>query len=615
MLNARSAAVLTDVLNGVEPVRLRDITTRYGVSERTAKHDIQQVRDWLTERGATLRLTASEGFHLDCSPQRRTALQEQAFGAEVDDRAAHRVVRMAARILLADPSTSINVLADDLSIARNTVLADMPQVDAALREAGVTLQRDRTGLAVEAPTAVRRTALVHVLRAAMREEDVVQCASWISTAGSRSLGNGHLLPALADVVARVDEPRALAHDVRSIAVQVSEAYGIDVSDFSVVTLLLRLLAVATVPDREAATDAGDAASTELLRAIAAQAPLRRWARTSADVDFAMFELGLRISSELLDHVEDQGRQFDVALVARTLIREVGRALDVDLSRDGALLPRLVTHLADRVVKIHHGILEPNAVLDEIVAQFPDVHRAVREATRRIFEPAGLRLGETDYAFITVHFATAIHLRGDRARTRALLVCGSGRGTTQLIRSVVEAELPDVDVIDTCSVFAAEQEATRDDVDLVISTFPFPTDKPLAVVHAIPTPADIAVIGSRLADVDPSSATRRSGAAEPRPGHASSFADTVLFGTRMCEELQVALGSRLTGETLEGFRLHCLLLAKRIVDGELYDPDYLDPREPGSLEDAVARRFDAWDVALPTTERAAIAAYFRIEEDR
>lgn len=609
MLTARSAAVLADVLNGPGPVRVGDLSTRYEVSERTVKHDIQQVRDWLQERGIELQMTATDGFHLDCAARRRTALLEEAYGTGTEQTSEDRAVAIAGLLVRTTTATSINALAEELGVARNTVLSDLTLVERLLRDAGIHLRRDRAGLAVEDPIHVRRAALVQIIRISLREEDVVHCTRMIAAASCRRASQ--LLQVLDDLVEAVDDADPLAADVRRLALRVSETYGVTISDAAVVGLFLRMLAVVAIPSAEPASSA-EGASADLLRSLDVREGVVRWTRTAADVDFVLFELGLRISSERLRGTETHAQSFDVGLIARTLIADVDRTLGLSLTRDGSLLPSLIAHLSDRLVTVHHGILESSPVLDDVIDQYPEIHETVRAATRRIFAPAGLTLDETDCAFLTVHFATALQRHQERPRYRTLLVCGTGRGTTELLRSFVETQLPEIDVIAQCSVFSAGAVSTRPDIDLVVSTFPFTTEKPLAVVRSIPTGEDLEIIAARIADVDaaqtnPAPTERRRSHSAARSGR--SYEEMILHGFELTRALCTTLDRELTGELLDGLRMHCLFLAKRIANKELYTSEFDGTSAPSALERRIDDVCRAHEVILPRAELAAIAVYF------
>ena len=232
-------------------------------------------------------------------------------------------------------ATSINGLAEKLGVARNTVLSDLTLVETLLRDAGIHLRRDRAGLAVEDPIHVRRAALVQIVHTSLREEDVVHCTRMIAAASCRRAGQ--LVQVLDDLVVAVDEADHLAADVRRLALRVSETYGVTISDAAVVGLFLRMLAVATIPSAEPASSA-EGASADLLRSLDFREGVVRWTRTAADVDFVLFELGLRISSERLRGTESHTQSFDVGLIARTLIADVDRTLGLSLMRDGHCCP-------------------------------------------------------------------------------------------------------------------------------------------------------------------------------------------------------------------------------------------------------------------------------------
>lgn len=619
MLNARSAALLTDVLNGTAPSRARDIAERFGVSERTAKADLQALRTWLAEEGLELSAHTPDGITLDCTDHDRAALLEKAFGAGAAG-ADDRVLRIACEILVADPAISINQLAITLDAARNTVLADLTAVEELLRDVGVRLVRDsRIGLTVDAPHPARRDALVQAIHGSMGLDAAILCARFIA-------GDGDVPPLLALALGGLDRHvpslRQLASDAHSIALQVSTATGMATSDSAAVSLFLRLLAIVVLPDVSAAPAGTEGATADerhrttalLLDRLEDPATLRCWARTDADTDFALLELGLRSSSERLRTTGALRGAEDVAPIARELIARVGAALDAPLDRDRALLPSLIAHLSDRLAKIHLGILEPSPVLAEVIDGHPAAHRAVREATDAILEPAGIRLSDTDCAYLTIHVVTSLQRLQRSNRVRALLVCATGRGTTQLIRSVVETQLQEIDIVRTCSVLTASEESTRPDIDLVISTFPFTTGTPLALVRPIPTDEDLQVIARRMGELT-RTATMHSAPLRNTAGPGRTYHEQVAFGVEVTASLAEVLGGRLDEERRNGLLLHCLLLAKRIADDDLYAADLVVADDAHHLSTRIAEIFRERQIELPPSEVAAIAEYAGTEQNR
>lgn len=603
-LSARAAQVLGDVLRATTPVRLAEIAARAGVSERTVKTDINRARTWLEARGFTLSSAGTRGVWVNCTDEERAALLAEVRPGRMDiDQRGRRII-ICVLLLTASAPVSITRLAEELGVARNTVLHDLADLEADLDPFDISFERSRLGLTTIGHRSKRLLALDQVLRANLGYDDLAWLTSVVSDPTRFNLEDTSADLRL--LFERVPNPAAIAACVGSVAEGLSTHFA-PPGDIAIGGMLLRLALVTVVP-RSAfrPVEQGDELRGLILASVDQLEHATGIALDQDEIDFVFQEAALVAAAYELSTGRSGGEAAERA--ARGLIERVDAQLQADLSEDETLLNGLVGHLSDRFAKIRNAIIEPNVIVQEVLVQYADIYRAVEAACRDHLE-----LSQADLSFLAVHFAAAYERFLNRPRVRTVIVCATGRGVATLIGLLVQSRFPPIDVVRTVSMFEVHQGGVAD-VDLVISTFPVTVGKPTAVIRSVPTSRDFEAIQDKLEQVFRVRAAQVSAAPRGRIELGSSFPGLVTMGISLNRDLVEASGVELHGDAAEGLLVHCLLLAERIETGRQYQSTVTTEGEHTSLRRRIQQVFDARGLLLTESELQAILAYFTLEEE-
>lgn len=602
-LSPRCAQVLGDLLRATTPVRLAEIAARAGVSERTAKTDINQARSWLEARGYALSSAGTRGLWVNCSDEERAALLAQVRPSTLDNDQRGRRATICLMILSAPVPTSINSLADDLGVARNTVLHDLADLELELEPFDIRLERSRLGISAVGSLAKLLLALDQVLRANLRHDDLAWLTSFVGDPARREVDE--LTLPLRMVFERLPEPAATSAFLRRVIDSLQEQFAVP-SDIAIGGMLIRL-ALELIMPHEAEPPAG---ATDELRALIQDAAREFTVATgivlgSDDLDFVFQEAFLVAAA--YEMAAGRANWEPVMELARGLIERVDVQLNADLAGDDRLLQGLTAHLSDRFAKLRNSIIEPNMIVQEVLVQYAPIYRAVEDACRDHIE-----LSEADLSFLALHFAAAYERYLNRPRVRTLIVCATGRGVANLIGLLVQSRFPPIEIVRTTSMFEVQQSGV-DDVDLVISTFPVTVGKPTAVIRSVPTKRDFEAIEEKLEQVAQGGlGPMRSAAARSMPELGSSYPGLVSLGVTLNRELVDAAGVPLAASAAEGLVLHCLLLAERLASGRQYQA-VVSPTGDEHLRSRLRAVFEARQLRIQESELQAIIAYFDLEE--
>lgn len=597
-LSQRAAQVLGDILRSTTPVRLFEIATRTGVSERTAKSDVNLARTWLEEHGFALSSAGTRGLWVNCSDDERAALLRDVRPSTVNISQSERRAAICLSVLTSEHPIAIGRLAEELGVARNTVLHDLADLETELDAFGIRLERTRLGLTAVAARSQRILALDHVLRGNLRYDDLAWLTAFVASPGSFDVDDLSL--PLREVFVQVSDPAAVAAFVGQVMDEFSTEFAMP-SDIAIGGMVLRLALVLIVPGGTPDDGEGTSELGALTRRAAQRFTVASGVELgAADLDFVFQEAALVAAAHELD--ENRSSAIDLA---HSLIERVDAVLQSDLSEDPRLLQGLTGHLSDRFAKLRNSIIEPNVIVHEVQGQYSDIYRAVEVASRDL-----LTLSQADLSFIAVHFAAAYERYLNRPRVRTLVVCATGRGVASLIGLLVQSRFPSVEIVRTTSMFEA-RSGVADDIDLVISTFPVDVGRPTAVIRSVPTQRDFDAVQDKLETVLAGAGSQMRDPS-PAPELGTTYQGLVTLGVALNRELAQALGG-VTGTAAEGLLLHCLLLAERLVAERQYDTAVAERRE-GPQRSRVLAVFQARQLRPTEAELQAILAYLDLQEE-
>ena len=183
------------------------------------------------------------------------------------------------------------------------------------------------------------------------------------------------------------------------------------------------------------------------------------------------------------------------LVDKILVMATER-LHQSLLGDDSLRRGLSAHFSRLSVRLRYGLPVHNPLAEEVAARYPEVQAIVAETAPVIEQHLGSPVSTDELGFITMYLSGAMERANLRPRRRAMVVCPSGMATAWVLVSRLQAEFPELSLVQVLSATEYEQQKTAD-FNFVISTVPLPEiDAPVVVVSPLLSSSDV----QRLADM-------------------------------------------------------------------------------------------------------------------
>lgn len=196
---------------------------------------------------------------------------------------------------------------------------------------------------------------------------------------------------------------------------------------------------------------------------------------------------------LFDYSTGQGLQItpEADNLVVKMLHCVKNEMNIDLTGDLDLRISLGLHTMTLIKRIQYNLNLKNPLLEEIKRYALGFEAAI-VASKVINEEYNCNITEDEAAYLALHFSVGIdRLKQTVQKKRILLVCGTGRGTAQLLRYRFEKEfsqyIQELEATDALSLRYMELSG----YDLLVSTIPIKN------VNSIP----VLIIDSLLSDND------------------------------------------------------------------------------------------------------------------
>ncbi|MFZ5813955.1 MAG: BglG family transcription antiterminator [Bacillota bacterium] len=487
MLNERRQRALHMLLTAEHPLPAAEIGRWLGCPARAVRYDLEAISEWVSRHGGRLVGVAGIGYHLEGDLHRvREALESLPLweGPPMDYILSprERVRRLLLHLLGAGAPLSLQVLADRLGVSKSTVHNDLTAVEDWCWVRGLMLERTSAGALVAGREPLLRKAMADLIMELADEGQLALLLEGHPDVEPLQLLLRPMLPridwlALGRAVREVPSPEVTVH----LIVMVSRLL-----DGCTLTYQPNLL--------ERVTGHG---AWHRARRLAA-AVTRECRITLPTTEQAMLALLFETARAPVDDAASPSEE-DLA-TARSLAGLLQAHLGVSLVEDQEFVVGLALHLRPIRLRVLRQLTIENPLLNEVRTTYPAAYRAAQELGRVLGSMWRLTLPEAEVGYLAIHVAAALERARLRHRTpaRALLVCGAGVGTAQLLALRLRSNLPELAVGPVVSAFQVKEALEAQPFDLIIATCHVPeTAVPVVRVSPLVTDQELARIRSAL----------------------------------------------------------------------------------------------------------------------
>lgn len=479
-LSKRQVEIILFLLRERTTVSTQKIADEFGVSPRTIRYDLDLIEEWCAENYTTLVRSPGKGVRLETNVK-RSVLERRLRSLAPQDRILteeERVRLILQELIASGKPMTLDHLSQRIQCSRNTVIKMMKIVRARLETRNLELRIvTGKGYQIQGNESVIRRLLFDLY---------AERVDWRKLAEFMTKKNQQVPSYLAQWF-EDDE----IDQVFSILMEAEEIFTHPMADVAFINLTIHIL-VAMERIRigkqveSPATSVDDKPEMEMADWIVNK--IRSTFGITMDGSevetIAMHLLGAKLFRRI-DELGDAPveSQTETQRWVEAIVRYFEKETGLSLMDDRQLNQSLVLHMKTAMNRFKRGRVAKNPYLQEIKNKYPFMFQMAKQSVAPLEAELGKRIDEDEIGYIALHMRAAYERNAGRGtRITALVICASGIATSQFLKMRLESLLPELTVIDTCSV--QDYENYKDRIHFVISTLDY--DLPgVDVIHVSP----------------------------------------------------------------------------------------------------------------------------------
>jgi len=644
LLTSRSREILEKIMDSEHPLRVKDLASEFQVSERTIKYDLNVIRLWLKEHGAHLSSQPNKGIWFDEDVLLRNKLRGMLVENDKSNVFLNQFERgenIVLDLLLADQYLSLQFLGDKLGVSRNTILADLSKAEDFLHSWNLRAERkSATGIKILGSEFQRRLACEYLLQARLSSKEMFKFVQAVMEGKiqDNQLSEKLLLP--------LHEMDSVLHVVKELNIRLNEE--VYFTDRVIIGSLIRLsLVINRIRHGHELDIEVDRLTLEGSRQSKAFAICRDVLNDLGEelgMEFPLKEVfytSLQVLSGSLSLLQDELSEHrgipDPVIIAQKIIVRASESLKIPFIEDAELMDNLLAHLSDKLAKFRYGVIEPNPLVNQIKRSYPQMFEHIKRVCSDILSEFAIYFTDPDIAYIVLHFQAAYERRDVVVQYKIFVVCGTGRGTARLVRTLLENELKNIQVVGIYSIMEVEKALKSQTIDFVVSVLPIDLPIPVVVINPIPTKQDFKAIlklteqlGRKITEPIFEHEYRKNNMhllseltlnlpTEQIPLLERISRDILIQGFALSQVVINEFKAYLTEQAAAGLMLHISLMVHRFVFSTPFEENTsinsLEPDYMTNLRSKLVQIFKEYDITVPPGELNAILRYFHAPEWR
>lgn len=490
--------ILDILIKSKKVLTVNDIALKIGSSEKTVRNYLKELKEESIEKGYTIVVKPKTGIEIRF--ESINEISEVQSKIDKSDNGSFQRYIYILKILLENRFTyTTQLFADELYCSKTTVNNDLKLVEDWLVSKNVNLvKRPNQGVYIEGNEEDIRKALIELYKMIEsskgdEEEEIIKkldcrldCKTYYK---------------LKELFTTLD-----LIEIQNIVKEAEECLGYCFTKEGFINIIMHIaVAICRLKDKKGITIPMDTFNTvkdtkEFDIASNVVKNLATIFKVEIPIDeiayIALHMLGTKIQiNNLMDSDDDDNNYY--MDIAKRITQLIGEVLEEDIEMDNVLIRGLALHLRPTIIRLKNGITIENPLLEEIKKQLANIFSATWACSSIFQEEIGVMINEDEVAYLTLHIASSVERI--KKKTKVLVVCSSGIGTSQFLATRIESKFDGIEVVGIIPYSYLNKELVNK-CDLVISTMGEGIntfDKDIINVSALLHEEDIAKIKNKI----------------------------------------------------------------------------------------------------------------------
>ncbi|MGT2906240.1 BglG family transcription antiterminator [Streptococcus dentiloxodontae] len=154
---------------------------------------------------------------------------------------------------------------------------------------------------------------------------------------------------------------------------------------------------------------------------------------------------------------------------RTELLQAIELLAPEFGKDFQLTEGLVAHLSTLLIRLESRIILENPMTDDIVQNYKEMYHLAEKVMSHLSAFSSFYLSQDEIAYIALHFMAAQERYKEQNKYNILVICATGYGSAQMLKSRIENELGNlVHIVDVIGYYDISDDKLKG-IDFIVSS--------------------------------------------------------------------------------------------------------------------------------------------------
>ncbi|MDP1499411.1 BglG family transcription antiterminator [Bacillus velezensis] len=467
-MTAREQKLMKHLLLQNRYETVHELAEALQVSTRTVHRELKTIKPIVESFGLALDKQPGKGLKAVGNPEDKQKLLSDLSYEQHEYSAEERKLLILCSLLESQEPIKLYSLANELQVTNATISYDLDELETWIAPFGLTLIRKRGfGIQLTGPENAKRKIVGNLI---VNRLDI---QSFLEAVELNIKGKPDDAEKMFGVVNKAE---LLKMD--RLLIQLKEKIAIALSDSSYMALAVHLtFAMDRIRLGETITmEASELKALQQTKEYGSALEMAKELEKAFGVSIPEAEIGY-----ITIHLRSANRKYktefkpedievETALQTKQLIGFISEKIKIDLTENGSLYDGLIAHLEPAINRVKENIDMYNPMTEQIKRDYFLLYMAVEEGMEKFFP--GLLFSDNEIAFIVLHFGSALEIKREEAKIKALIVCSSGIGSSKMLASRLKKELSEIRSFDMSSLIELkDRDITA--YDMIVSTVPIP----------------------------------------------------------------------------------------------------------------------------------------------
>lgn len=430
------------------------------VSPRTVRNDITELNENMRNSGAQIFSKSRHGIRLVISDSEKYKHFLESFNKEFEEDSNARIYQVTEYLLELGEPITMDDLSEVFFISRSTLKSDMHNIRKILKKYDIELDaRANQGLKIQGT-----------------EQNIRRCLTYIQRKNKTVYSS----------ISKKDIDK-----IRKIIEICVNKYSFKISDYSITNLSLHIyisimrirsgkwIKISSNMKKHLDTSSDQILISSIVESIENTFNITF---TKDEVYYLLIQLsGKRLIGNIKENKKNTIVTNEVYQLVGDMLSAVYETLRIDLRYDLELITALSMHLVPLEFRMKYDITVQNTMKEEIRQRVILPFNMASIACDFLEKKYNKRLPDDEVTFIALHFYVALERKRSGQKENLLVVCGSGKASSELLVYQIKKNLGDVfNVVDATSRHALKNYDFNK-VDYILTTVDIDISVPVPII--------------------------------------------------------------------------------------------------------------------------------------